>query len=409
MGGSAKQPGKTSGVEAGVGEVHFPKRITDQALEPGKATNTQGLLAGPAASGGGALNKPDPYKTGHDYADKGAACEGGGPDCFLEPEQRQRVIEVYQGRVNAALTQYLSALTELGVEELLKKEEDSDWLFELLLDVIGSVALKGAMKVFGALKEGGAVNAITEAVSNTGIVEKAMLKVEDKQVEAALKKGIDVGRKALPKKPTKSDVTKKDLNLSYIDLLKINAGSLYEHLRESALAGAGDSGLVSMMGAFQASQGHMAAHYKVAIQERIDRFHKTGVAKIGITKKQRSDKEIQNNEDNRVQQKAFWVTTPFGRRLALYERRHVATVPEKVDEYYNGPVLGASKAAPDEMGKRDLDGHPFKFKSYVPVDFTEHAVQIHTAFWSEEPIEHEAGPIETAQAINEIAHRAFGR
>src|SRR5690606_3652648 len=120
---------------------------------PGKRTLTDQLPANTHSP----LNWLNNTQTGSPIVDQGTLCmaEPQRPDCILTPQQRMLLIPTYQTRVNAAALQYMSALQQVRVDELLKAEEaPKNWMFELFLDVIGYVAIGAALKAFQAIKSG---------------------------------------------------------------------------------------------------------------------------------------------------------------------------------------------------------------------------------------------------------------
>lgn len=377
------------------GDVHFPKRITDQATDPavptpGRKTQPQGLLQ-PATSAAPApgrttqvqeagLKAPDPFKTGNAYADKGVACETEGtPGCFLDaPGQRQRIIHLYQLRVTAAQQQYVAALIELRIEELLKKDpEQADWLLSLFVDVISVLVSSTAKKAFQLLR-GGATETIADVIGDAAKVTAEMQKASEAHFMSALGVALSAGKKQITKSTAaKSDKTEKAENVGYLDQLKMQSAHTYQHLREGTLAGVGDAGLLALFNSFDSTVGHTVNDYKEALTAQLERFKQSGITKIGL----------QNNPTFGAgypapvasldtfmthETKAYWVNTPMGKRLALYVRGH-----RSID-------------TPAEIQAR-----PFQFKGYVSQELLGTALGMHLARWQIPPEEHPMGFEET--------------
>src|SRR5690606_34471622 len=138
---------------------------------------------------------------------------------ILTPQQRMLLIPTYQTRVNAAALQYMSALQQVRVDELLKAEEaPKNWMFELFLDVIGYVAIGAALKAFQAIKSG--------SVHIEGIpaqtVANAARSESDAHAAFFLNTAVGIGKKKAGGELAKADArptTAKSSKLAFLDLL----------------------------------------------------------------------------------------------------------------------------------------------------------------------------------------------
>src|SRR5690606_21963132 len=139
---------------------------------------------------------------------------------------------------------------------------------------------------------------------------------------------------------------------------------------------------------------HSPEVYKTELGGKLKRFEKSGVGKLGVTKNTESTSALDMGPwqwDTR----AYWVNTPSGRRLGLY-RREYREIPDTV---VDGTTRHeASPAEKITMEMQDYARRPFTFLRYVPVEFEQAAVAMHTAKWHTEPVER------VAQTPEEIAY-----
>ena len=366
--------------------VRYPKRIAQQAEPqaptPGKSTQVQ--LA-PASSGvlytGSTLMSPDKHqrKTDNDFIDNGVACDEGekGSECFLDDGQRSRMITTYQARVTAAQQQFVAALIELRIEELLKKDpEEANILFELFLDVIGMVAVSAAVKAFHILSKG-STETVTDVVKQGTDLAAHMSTTSESGLTEAIGATVAIGKKAVPKEHVATD---KALNVGYLDRLKDDSALIYETLREGAIAGVDDATLLVLFDSFHAPNGHRVSDYKTALERKMQRFNKSGVKQMGVSL---PAPKFGLQEWKEYETKAFWVVTPIGRRLGFYKREY----HEKNADY--GRATSGLRDQQPEL--------PFVFAGYVPEEFESAAISMHTVRWGEAPVEHAAGVHETLQ------------
>lgn len=348
--------------------------------------------------------------TGNSYADQGTACDatsGARRGCFLKPGQRGRIISEYQQRVLAAQMRYMDALGELRTDELLKKtKEKEDWVFDLLVDVIGAVTISSVSSALKYIANSGkeTLSSVVENVdSAVGEIESEPL--PEKGIEIGVNSSISAGKAALPK-PSPDD-NGKAASLDFIEIMKDSSAVTYQNLRENLLAGISDAMLLVVWQAFDA-RFHSTSEYKRQVSDKLKRFKDTGAERLGV-----KDPDIYNSEDadytiigheHQIETRAFWVQLPHGKRLALY-RRAGDPAPQVGDYVYpefqdvrKGLKPGEwtfgnvwTKEAVETYKKNDLIDHPFHFYKIVPKEFQEAVVKMHEATWHEPPGKHEAG------------------
>lgn len=356
---------------------------------------------------------PPAFSTGNEYVDHGTACSPPDPHhdvwqhyvhdhCFLAPSQRERKANEFQLRVIDAKDAYLHALEELRVDELLKPEPTSStWILELLLDVIGQVALSSVMRSFEALRSGG-VEALEEVTADAEAAAAELAKTSSKGVETSVKQAITTGKKLVPT-ATSQAKGKKTENVAFLEGLKNSATLRFQYFREHALAGTTDAQLLVLDAAFAADNGHTIADYKRELSDKLQRFERAHLGKLGIAF---NDGEVGVfpakhrgfGVDAEVETKAFWVELPIGKRLALYHRGH-RELPEAGERSCELSVCDRPSARDVEaMRRADLEERPFQFGNFVPADLVETALQMHESRWGEKPSTHAAGPGELMAA-----------
>lgn len=376
--------------------VRYPARVraqttSDRASAPaaGRETLTQHMQPAPMLPyrgtlfSGAGLKPPDTYKTGHDAIDSGLACEDGDRSgCFLDARRRAEMKSQYRDRVNAALAAFLKAVASAEVTELLKKEpEKIDWVSEILLDVLSTLTI-------ASLKKGMQIAMHAQAEAASAVIDAATEAAPDVPNNAAAAAKLNesiaplfaAGKRQVSTRVLAPETTQKSANVSYLQVLSRQSTMIFQRLREDVLAGADDHELTALYEAFSA-EFHNEEIYGKALQEKLVRFEKSGVGKLGTAKNKNyaMTADLVGAETlqafSKVETKAFWVRTPGGRKLALYVR---GQDPRKLDS--------TGGTGTDEPGEAE-----YTLQGYVPGDLVEAAVVIHIAQWGYSPEEHAFG------------------
>ena len=352
------------------------------------------------------------YPTGDPYVDHGTACDAKDPvhravwmhtvddHCFLRPSQRQRLVGEFQANVLAAELHYNDALVEVRLDELLKKTpKESTWLAEIILDVIGVVAVPSIMRALNTLRASGEA-ALSEITADAAHAAAELRKISDKQLEAVIKQAVSTGKKAMPIEPDHAVDDEKTAHLMFLDRLSREAGQTFEVIRGPGLAGVTDTQLLVLSKAYRGDNGHSKADYKQALEGQLKRYVESGIATLGIAKKDVKERRPNASvyEPWEDETKAMWVDLPIGKRLALYRRDHIER-PKNVGDHvygFTGPQ-GATKDDVDRATKADRAAE-FHFYKYVPQEFEEVASEQHVAHWHEPPAQHAVGPSELLHA-----------
>lgn len=359
---------------------------------------------------------------GNQFVDNGAACAQSGAtgNCFLNPDQRGRLVDKFGERVLAAEIQYVAALEELRVDELLKKDPEggSIWL-DLILEVIVAVTIPALGRAMTALRSGTA-NAVWEYaktdLQTAGRIASTLRSDAGKaSIDSFIKAAVTKGKTAASgfvKDHSQAKVEahdKKQANVGFLSILTDQAAQIYQDIRENAPAGADDGMLAVLFQAFDAAMGHTKSVYKAEVQAKLARFEKSNVGEIGVMGRDGRglDDKVPSFaktssagvHEQLAETRVFRVNTPIGPRLALY-RRDYYEIPKTVSV---SETFGTSQRpmSPLEIAQAEVENaqRGYTFVRYVPLEFESVALAMHRAQWGSEPLDRAAKtPEEIAQA-----------
>lgn len=239
-------------------------------------------------------------QVGNSYVDHGPACAGldGGSDCFLNDGQRNRLIQLYQGRVSAAQLAYTTALTDLRVDKLVEKDDDLSWVFELVIGLVSTHVTTALIKALGFLRDGKADNILwalkkadlqidLQNPSAVTSIATAVSNVTDGQITSVVKAAVDQGKSGAKgaAKGVGSGKDDRTEQVAYLDKIKDDSAMVYQHLREDPPGYATDAALVAMFSGFDAMMGHTVGSYKAKLTEQVERYMKSFVRRIGLQRR----------------------------------------------------------------------------------------------------------------------------
>lgn len=330
------------------------------------------------------------------YIEKGAHCEKGGDQCFLDSGQRDRLISAYQQEVQAAQLAYTAALVELGLEKLIEKDAELPAIFTLVLDAIAGQAVSALGTAFKLLK-----GRPDRALADVGVfmrmhddaeAEKQMNAIQmlrglgQNEVTSVIKSGVDAAKKEAKSAASPGMSEDKQVTLSYIDELKEKSAFAFEHLRQDPPGSATDAQLVVLFHSFKAAMGHTIGHYKAALQEKIDRYKASAASKIG----RKEHKEY--GPKNPLQNDTVREMTAE-RRLrdlkVVWELHGNDPVP--VLTYYKQDFKPMAAPLPEQREPgaelHEMDVIDDKFVPWKPVEleFVDTAVAKHKEIWGRDP------------------------
>ena len=261
------------GKRSGVTGEDFSKAPDVGAIAPGKRNLVQSQLLG------------------NQWGDHGAKCDGNdGPGCFLADDVRLRYLIDFKDDVRTAATNYKLALQALRFEEMLKKEDDLNWVLALALEIAGAHLLDVAVKALGGLKATRAQKFVSAAFKSENFegwsanAAKTLNAITAKQLEtytkvpitAAKKKvsdGVKDGNNAEPK-------AEKTAVLSYIDQLTEECDIAFRSFQSNASANAPDAELAVLFDGMN-PENHTVGIYKDVLGQKLQRFKKSGVLDLG--------------------------------------------------------------------------------------------------------------------------------
>lgn len=404
-------PGKTSAAQQ-----HEVAPAATQAMTPGKTTLVQ-----------------QEHPTGNEGIDTGGqgACSTRGAGCFLSALQRTELNRQASSRLANASKNYGIAVTELKLEQMIKKVDELPWYLTLILGACGT-ALEGlAGMATKALKKPGAAvqalstlgseavvskNSLAEAVNvaNTAAkvaakdavkeaskeVEKEMKTLTEAQVESAIKTSIDIGKEKASAGLTSvmssdsAEVNEKAQALGYADILNGRADVMFEQINQD-IGRVTDAIALAIWRSLDPSM-HSAAMYKAKLGASLKRYSESNVSKMGreagFDDKKHVEKEV------RI---AKLITPGAGMKYVYMDRvfdgwfrdvnmKHPGAI-ERSPAYDAGEnQLSLEQEAGWKVDGKEKRGAekplaPDRLLNYVEPEFQELAIQKQKHIWLNEP------------------------
>ncbi len=332
-----------------------------------------------------------PYLTGNAYADTGMQCDASpSRGCFLQQGQRTRIVELFHGRVGSAHTAYLTACTELRIDELLEKEPSKGVLFELVLEAVGLVFTSALGKMFRALQA-----TAERIVADAGLIvdQQGRPAREPSQwarrlagIDSSALNNISKSLVSLMKKHVPSVGSAPKVGIALLDQLTAQSGPMFEAIREQGPALVpDDSGLLVLFDSFAAVH-QTVPEYKEQIKAKLDRFKQTQVGDIGThgtaatLPQANAPAHVPSGFVTDGVDLGRW---PGGKRqLAIYRREFTSANNQN---HIAAPLaVPPVKKDPDLVTMTDDD---FKFVAMVPDEFAEVALRLHLVHWGTMPTE----------------------
>jgi len=170
-------------------------------------------------------------------------------------------------------------------------------------------------------------------------------------------------------------------NLAFLSLLTTQLETAFQQLIEFVPTTLEDRDLLTLEEAYDVRNGHSVTDYKARFHDTLQRFEASGIGRMGV------QWSAQPFGPQKVETKAFWVTLPAGRRLAVYERPHAidSQAGEQETSPFGNPLHTVTSAEAADRQRNQDATHPFEFRRFVPDDLVETAVTMHRQQWGEEP------------------------
>lgn len=375
--------GKTTRSNLHAPDIAEARNIADVGPEPGKQTLPQG------------------FQMGDDYIDKGPACRGrSGADCFLVDDQRERLIATITRLIGTAQTNYKAALLDLKISELLKKEEDLNWVLVLALDLLTahlstvvSIALKG-LQAKGASR-------LNELGLRAGVLgespdkwreraEGAIALATPSRIDSVIKAGFTFAgtkAKAAGKTGVNAATQKtKASTIAYIDQLRDQCDPAFDHFIRVMSGQMEDADLVATHDGFL-PDNQSTGLYIESLGGKLARFRHSGVLDIGRGEVKSDDYGGTKLRDTRV----VYVQDINGTKIPWYQREdgidvdHGYIAPGDPDFESVNPTNPKHKARWSKFGPRGNDGTT-QLDRPVPEEFRDVAIAASEARWGAIPI-----------------------
>lgn len=281
---------------------------TEKTKKPGGTTLAQPDVSGPTGiPGKSTLVGQKPATSAGDIHD--AWIEGRenktGQGNFLTDVQRERLVNEIKLAIRTSEHFLTGALTEIGFDRLIQKEEEVPAIIALALDIasgyLGGLATK-AMKVIRAVppdKFHKTVEGLldfqtsTEDAKNPSLVSTLLNVASEESLADVIKRAMGAGKKTVEsttKKEQNADATdRKEVTMSYLDSLKRSAAISYQHLSREAPAVANDAERIALYKSFDAENGHTQPDLKVVLEAKLTRYLKSPASEIGRNKHRLKD------------------------------------------------------------------------------------------------------------------------
>jgi len=360
-----------------VGDTSLAKGM-DTHLEPGKSAPTDRAVAA-------GVNDP--------YIARGAVCDADPEhaNCILDPLIRKNLIDSYQHRVDAAQLAYLTALTQLRVDELLVHDDnDAGWFIGLLISLAsGYVTLLAgaAMKIFSQLNTAARAAELaaigpTKPITAAFTMEKNVDTLMSNIAGTARTYGIPAYNAAQPGATAKAKEHSR--TVSYLDQLTDGASRFYQQLREFPPGHADDAQMIGLWKGME-SAGHDVSTYKEQVAKAIAAFKQSKASYVGVRETNFDSEatpmgdETEGGNDHgpsqtrgRLTTRVVWLTMLTGKGS------------ESSLCYYDDRLDAFASAVSRGMDPRNRE-HEFHLAETVEPEFMQVAIDRHKAAFGEEP------------------------
>jgi len=269
-------------------------------------------------------------KVGDPSIDGEAVCHGEGADmqgCFLTDRARDKLIGDLRDRVGVASSRFNDAVEAVKAHELAKRPEDLHWAWGMLLDVASNFVIGAAIKSLTKAKAGHLrelEQASTDAVVNGDLAASNIADARARRFRGITDDRIRTGVTTLGglakttardgmKSAFQGDTREKAQTVNYLSELQSRTDLAFQSFASKVAASATDAELVVIWDAMSIEH-HGVELYKRAIVEKLQRFHASGVERVGTAQ---DPWEV----DQRMERSVTWVQHPDGTRSLWYQER----------------------------------------------------------------------------------------
>jgi hypothetical protein len=357
--------GKGKGDKSGVTATDIVKRDDIGALTPGKATVVD-------------------TNTGDDWLDNGI-----DPKALLyDKEKRERIVDDFEMLALMSNMNYKLALTDLRFEELAKEADDIPiiltfaigMLTQFVSDAVTKAIIRARAGTLTAIAD--RAFALGEVAARDARLEKALKLVSDDTIKGYVKKVGGVASKA--GEGAARDATTpvaKGVVVGFIDQLRNSADAGYAEFIRDSKRTASDADLIVLWNGMD-TQNHNVDAFKRELKDKIDRFKKSGITKLGRGRGAKNDIGVQDGdliEDRRV----VWVQHANGTKTLCYQQHKSSDNPNTIrrGEPGFGEVYPDHKPAFGELDKAEKA----KLDGVVPEEFVTYAIAVSEERWGQTP------------------------
>lgn len=355
--------------------------------QPGKAVQTQSAVSN--------HNAPEPGKATLAQTHAPGVNAPGVATGALTELQQARLGDVLVGRIESAHLAYMTALTDLRLNETIKKEDEFPVIGTLLLLAGGKVAEKLLAGACAMLRKSGeAVKELAEAgVHGADVtkVEAELFGLSAKSLDTIIKAGVDQG-KDKAKSGMKAGIgaaaaDNKAAALSFVDYLRDASMTMFQGIREAGI-NATTGVILGLIKSFEGSL-HTPSHYRVELGGMLERYMASNARKVGHSTPL-TPPPVRNI---RREMKVAWLHSGSDIRLGYIQsdfedeiERHPGaayTTTEHAISYEDEGPWKPGLGGPEVRGHRDAESATFA--GFVEPEFVEVARQTHDARWAASP------------------------
>lgn len=248
----------------------------------------------PSAQGHAPVGKSDIDSS---YVRDGAFCNThvGAPGCdILDPPTRARLVNDTQAAMGNAYSAFLSACTQVRVDEALKKPEDLSALGSLVIEALGGLAGMAISRAIKGLRSNPQA-ALTEVVGRIGVEHADFVRAANESnvnliidgATSVAKKAVSAGTSAAKSgvKSTRSEEVGEDRKVAdgFVEHLEQAGAEYFESVRKNMLGKLNDPDMILFYRSWDVSNGHSTPKYKASIEAKLQKFRSSNASKIGRT------------------------------------------------------------------------------------------------------------------------------
>ncbi|MGE0401919.1 MAG: hypothetical protein AB7T06_34770 [Kofleriaceae bacterium] len=232
--------------------------------------------------------RPTKESLGDGHIVNGAFCDGkeGTSGCFLEPDQRKRLIDRYTQRVLAAEMKWAQAMTRAQVANLVKKDPDFPIIASFVLEALVGQLFTGAklgMKLLRAKAPAYIRNFELLPTADPSAAADAVAKVDENGLVSQAVRASKKATTGAIEDALTDESEERQAKGNYLKLLEQEAERAWQRQREEPLGWADDASLIALYHSFDVEAGHTTENYAKALADIVARYEASPASRIGTT------------------------------------------------------------------------------------------------------------------------------